>query len=100
IEQTLSSNKNIIMKDGAIYKICRAILPNATKIHIDGHGAKITADDTFSYVQNTCYGFFQFQVNAKNLTEFIVKNLDIDIKTNGILYGERIAEDERSCPTF
>lgn len=100
IEQTLSSNKNIIMKDGAIYKICRAILPNATKIHIDGHGAKITADDTFSYVQNTCYGFFQFQVNAKNLTEFIVKNLDIDIKTNGILYGERITEDERHCPIF
>lgn len=29
-----------------------------------------------------------------------MKNLDIDIKTNGILYGERIAEDERSCPTF
>ena len=100
IEQTLSSNKNIIMKDGAIYKICRAILPNATKIHIDGHGAKITADDTFSYVQNTCYGFFQFQVNAKKLTEFIVKNLDIDIKTNGILYGERITEDERHCPIF
>lgn len=100
IEQTLSSNKNIIMKDGAIYKICRAIFPNATKIHIDGHGAKITADDTFSYTQNTCYGFFQFQVNAKNLTEFVVKNLDIDIKTNGILYGERTAGDERSCPIF
>lgn len=100
IEQTLSSNKNIIMKDGAIYKICRAIFPNATKIHIDGHGAKITADDTFSYTQNTCYGFFQFQDNAKNLTEFVVKNLDIDIKTNGILYGERTAGDERSCPIF
>ena len=100
LEQTLSSNKNIIMKDGAIYKICRAIFPNATKIHIDGHGAKITADDTFSYTQNTCYGFFQFQVNAKNLTEFVVKNLDIDIKTNGILYGERTAGDERSCPIF
>lgn len=100
IEQTLSSNKNIIMKDGAIYKICRAIFPNATKIHIDGHGAKITADDTFSYTQNTCYGFFQFQVNAKNLTEFVVKNLDIDIKTNGILYVERTAGDERSCPIF
>lgn len=100
IEQTLSSNKNIIMKDGVIYKICRAIFPNATKIHIDGHGAKITADDTFSYTQNTCYGFFQFQVNAKNLTEFVVKNLDIDIKTNGILYGERTAGDERSCPIF
>lgn len=100
IEQTLSSNKNIIMKDGASYKICRAIFPNATKIHIDGHGAKITADDTFSYTQNTCYGFFQFQDNAKNLTEFVVKNLDIDIKTNGILYGERTAGDERSCPIF
>lgn len=100
IEQTLSSNKNIIMKDGAIYKICRSIIPNATKIHIDGHGAKITADDTFSYIQNTCYGFFQFQKKSKNLTEFVVKNLDIDIKTNGILYGERTAGDERSCPIF
>lgn len=100
IEQTLSSNKNIIMKDGAIYKICRAIFPNATKIHIDGHGAKITADDTFSYTQNSCYGFFQFQVNSKNLIEFVVKNLDIDIRTNGILYGERTVGDERSCPIF
>lgn len=100
IEKTLSSNKNIAMKDGAIYKICRSIIPNATKIHIDGHGAKITADDTFSYTQNACYGFFQFQVNANDLTEFVVKNLDIDIKTNGILYGERTAGDERSCPIF
>lgn len=100
IEQALSSNKNIIMKSGAIYKICRAIFPNTTKIHIDGCGAKITADDTFSYTKNECYAFFQFQVNAKNLTEFVVKNLDIDIKTNGILYGERIIGDERSCPIF
>lgn len=51
IEQTLSSNKNIIMKDGAIYKICRAILPNATKIHIDGHGAIKIADANSSYNQ-------------------------------------------------
>lgn len=100
IEQALSSNKNIIMKSGATYKICRAIFPNTTKIHIDGCGAKITADDTFSYTKNECYAFFQFQVNAKNLTEFAVKNLDIDIKTNGILYGERITEDERFCPIF
>lgn len=100
IEQALSSNKNIIMKSGAIYKICRAIFPNTTKIHINGCGAKITADDTFSYTKNECYAFFQFQVNAKNLTEFVVKNLDIDIKTNGILFGERIIGDERFCPIF
>ena len=100
IERALSSNKNIIMKSGATYKICRAIFPNTTRIHIDGCGAKITADDTFSYTKNECYGFFQFQVNAKNLTEFIVKNLDINIETNGELYGERTAEDERSCPIF
>nr|DAH14737.1 MAG TPA: tailspike protein [Caudoviricetes sp.] len=100
IEQALSNNKNIIMKSGATYKICRAIFPNATKIHIDGCGAKIIADDTFSYTKNECYAFFQFQVNAKNLTEFVVKNLDIDIKTNGILYGERVMGDERSCPIF
>lgn len=100
LEKIFSSNKKIIMKDDATYKLCRPISPTASTLNIDGHGATIVANDDFIYKENICYGFIQFQNYQNKLKEFVVKNLNIDITTNGILYGDRVLGDERSCPIF
>lgn len=100
IEKTLSSNKKIVMKSGATYKICRTIIPKLSTLNIDGQGSTIIADNSFTYTENLCYGFIQLQNYETNLKEFVIRNLNINITTDGILYGDRVLGDERSCPIF
>lgn len=98
LEKALKTNKKIIMNKGNTYKIFRAIYLILDNLEIHGNGATIIADDLFKYNENTCYGFFQFQ--ASNMDKFIIKDLNVNITTNGILYGDRVTGDERSCPIF
>lgn len=100
IEKALSSNKKIVMRSGATYKICRTIIPKLSTLNIDGQGSTIIADNSFTYIENICYGFIQLQNHKTNLKEFVIRNLNINITTNGILFGDRVLGDERSCPIF